>query len=503
MLAARNQSGGDAHDWESSTSGRVHPASPAVDDSHPVGGSHDRVLHDAVDRGRPVPARAAARALERGLGEVRGPPAAGDPPEPAREVRPRPALVPAVRQLSEGRRDTRLRAVAVVSVHAGDRHHQADGAALGPARAAGVRVGDPHRDSRRHPGRAAAGVVFRLCRPRPHRPRHLAAQLPRRHAAHLLRVGEARSAPDLGLGRRLAEQGAADSHPEPRADGLLRAAPARHAARDPGERLRPDGPSKGPVAEAHRRRPRAQELVAAPDRRGRADVRCDGHRLVHRREHLRHPGHLEVLRRLGGRPRLHGGHGRDDRPRRDDHLPEPARGHRPPHARPAACAKPDPPWAPCGAGMFRSRHISRASRALFRSSLGSWRRRRHPGGRQRSWRSSPCSSARATAASRRSSNSWWTRKETSSFASPTRPTARLGEAPSPSAAATSSASAQRSPNIQRSKERSGWLPRPSHRAALERHPRATRARARRPPTRAADPPRARGAASARGRSRRR
>ena len=74
-----------------------------------------------------------------------------------------------------------------------------------------------------------------------------------RHASHLLRVGKARPAPDLGLGRRLAEQGAADSHPEPRADGLLRTAPARHTARDPRERLRADGPSKGPVAEAHRR----------------------------------------------------------------------------------------------------------------------------------------------------------------------------------------------------------------------------------------------------------
>ena len=68
--------------------------------------------------------------------------------------------------------------------------------------------------------------------------------------------------PTSGWDDGLAEQGAADAHPEPRADGLLRAAPARHAARDPGERLRPDGPSKGPVAEAHRRRPRAQELVA-------------------------------------------------------------------------------------------------------------------------------------------------------------------------------------------------------------------------------------------------
>ncbi len=156
---------------EAQTCGRLHPPSPAVDHSHPLGDSHDRVLHDAVDRGRPVPARAAARPLERRLGEVRGPSAAGDPPEPAREVRPRSALVPAVRQLPERGRDARSRPFTLVSIHARHRHHQRDGAALVRARPARVCVGDPCRHPRRHPGRPAAGFGLRLRRPRADRAR--------------------------------------------------------------------------------------------------------------------------------------------------------------------------------------------------------------------------------------------------------------------------------------------------------------------------------------------
>src|SRR6187551_3370400 len=56
------------------------------------------------------------------------------------------------------------------------------------------------------------------------------------------------------------------------------------------------------------------------------------------------------------------------------------------------------------------------------------------------------------------------------------------------------ASARRWSNTPLSEERSVWPPRPSHRAALERHPRATRARARRPRARAGDRQRARGGA---------
>ncbi len=336
MLVARNQSGDDAHDRESSA---LWPALSCIAccGRFPILWVVLTIVFFMMRSigGEPVQARAAARSLECGLGEV----GEHQPPAIHQNQREKYGLdLPWYQQYGNYLKGVvtldfgpslsfRYMRVTDIIKQMAPRSVQLVLLAFAWAILIGIPVGIL--------AALRPGSVFRLRRPRPHRPRHLAAQLPRRDAAHLLRVGEARPAPDVGLGQRLAEQGAADSHPEPRSDGVLRTAPARHVARDPGKRLRTDGPRKGSVAEAHRRRPRAQELVAAPDHRRRPDVRCDGHRLVHRREHLLHPRHLEVLRRLGGRPRLHGGHGCDDRACRPDHLPEPARGHRPPHARPA------------------------------------------------------------------------------------------------------------------------------------------------------------------------
>src|SRR3954454_5248348 len=77
--------------------------------------------------GGSLPAGPDARALNRRLGQVRRLPAASDSEEPARAVRPRPPVVPAVRELPAGRGDARLRAFALIPVRAGQRADQAAG----------------------------------------------------------------------------------------------------------------------------------------------------------------------------------------------------------------------------------------------------------------------------------------------------------------------------------------------------------------------------------------
>ena len=91
---------------------------------------------------------------------------------------------------------------------------------------------------------------------------------------------------------RLDELGAQDparDRARLRADGALRAARARHDARDAAAGLRPHGAGEGPALPARRRPARAPELADPGDHRGRPAARLHHHGLVRDRADLQHP----------------------------------------------------------------------------------------------------------------------------------------------------------------------------------------------------------------------
>ena len=122
---------------------------PALERRRAVRRRDGVVPRHALDRRQPVPPRAAARPLDRGVGQVRRPAAAGDPGQPAPPLRPRPAVVPAVHRLRRVGRAARLRAVALVPQPDGQRRPPRAGAGVARARIARGRVGARARPAAR------------------------------------------------------------------------------------------------------------------------------------------------------------------------------------------------------------------------------------------------------------------------------------------------------------------------------------------------------------------
>ena len=233
------------------------------------------------------------------LAEVRRRAAGEHPRQHAPPLRPRPAVVRAVRRTTSS---ASPRSASAPRCRSGTGRSRTSSGRRGRSRSSSA--GSRSRCARRrHPrrgrhGRARSRNAIRAARADRLVARPLDPRLLRRHAPHLRLRGAHALVPTSGWDGWRAKLHA-DPHARDRPDRLLHEADAGRRPRRAPARVRPDGPGERSPPPAGRHRPRAAQRARAGAERSRADPRRDDHDDLRRRVRLRHsrPGPATTSRR--------------------------------------------------------------------------------------------------------------------------------------------------------------------------------------------------------------